>query len=177
MFNKDGVNLAVALVGQRTLEDINALRKVTVMLPKLETRIDPAFFINEQEIMLNKNILEEQPATALVFDCEMYKLPEGRGKVMKRYFQVRKNELMYYTSIYSSSVWNERPLFRVNMRNILHVQVLEVKENKITLNVDFMANEAWQKLVVMSEEKEVGVNFFVILKFLIRFDKHKSNNG
>lgn len=46
----------------------------------------------------------------------------GYKKVI-RYFQVTKTEFKYYNSVFSSSVWNDKPLFRVKLSNVETINI------------------------------------------------------
>jgi hypothetical protein len=58
---------------------------------------------------------------------------KGYKKVI-RYFQVTKREFKYFHSIFSSTVWNDKPLFRIKLSDIEKITVSDDDRVKIKFN-------------------------------------------
>ena len=84
-------------------------------------------------------------------------LSKNGYKKVVRYFQVTKSEFKYYNSIFSSSVWNDKPLFRINIKNV----------DKITISDDDIVKMKFNdvKFLFKMQIKEQEEENFTILEF------------
>jgi len=87
----------------------------------------------------------------VIYDTEFVIINEFKNgiKCVSRYFQITKTELKYFQSIYSQSVINDRPLFRIPLTDIKKVTLLDndnirMKLHKIKLifQISYELNES-----------------------------------
>ena len=89
---------------------------------------------------------------AVIYDTEFFIINEFKTgiKCVGRYFQITKSELKYFQSIYSQSVINDRPLFRLPLIDIQKITLLDddnirMKLHKIKLifQISYDLNESF----------------------------------
>ena len=106
-------------------------------------------------------------------------------KAVDRYFQVSKTCLKYFTSSYSASVLNSKPLKIIEIKEIENIElnnddILKGKQANISLNFVLRMTQEFYKSNISQdeifkvdeefhfgfEEKENGVNFIKIIFFI-----------
>jgi hypothetical protein len=100
-------------------------------------------YLNEKEILISKTNLDQLSQDDIIYDGELFKLNINKNgyKRVIRYFQITKKEFKYYNSIFSSSVWNDRPLYRINLENITNISISNDEMYKIKFNdIKFVFN-------------------------------------
>ena len=104
----------------------------------------------------------------------------GYKKVI-RYFQITKTELKYYNSIFSSSVYNDKPLFRTLISNIDKIIISTDNMLKFKFNDIKFAFQLFLKKVINSstnsywnddvcefgcEDPQLGVSFIKVIMLI-----------
>jgi len=107
-------------------------------------------------------------------------------KVVDRYFQVSKTKIKYFKSIYSASVWNNKPLKIIDINEIENIELKYdelFKECHPNIELNFIigmndkfyeqSNKNKEEIFKVDEdfhfgfeEKEYGVTFMKILFFI-----------
>lgn len=108
--------------------------------------------LNSKEILINEERLRKLPLDAIIYDGEIYRITTFRNtyKTQIRYCQITQKEIKYFSSIYSSSVWNDKPLLRIPIKNVINITI---------------ANEEITKL------KYSGIN--LVFRLFLKFDESK----
>ncbi len=101
----------------------------------------------------------------------------GYKKVI-RYFQITKKGFKYFNSVFSSSVWNDKPLFRTNIWNIADIKVsnndtvkIKFSDVKLLIEMHFTVNEEENENILELgwSDSEVGISTIKILIFLKKY--------
>lgn len=136
-------------------KEVNELKKIDLLLsiPHSETRISKDFIINDKEINITfEKIINCNQPTNVIFDGQIEKVNIFKNgyKLVMRYFQITRSEFRYFNSIFSSSVWNDKPLFVIPIKNIRDIKISnesdkilsKVKRNlKIILDIEIVIDE------------------------------------
>ncbi len=109
----------------------------------------------------------------------MLRINAGRSgyKKVLRYFQITKHEFKYFNSIFSSSVWHDKPLYRVKIENIKNVKIsnddmVRFKFEDVNFVIDIVdANDKF--LQFGWEDSEEGLSVIRIILLLKQFYKVK----
>ena len=95
-------------------------------------------------------------------------------KDANRYVSITKYEVKYFKSMYSSSVWSDRPLSIINIRDIKEIKIIKNKKNSFyILNINLL-NEGIYRFG--TKDSIVAENIYKILSYLVRIkDKEHSD--
>ncbi len=117
-----------------------AQKDLILPLVRKETNIDPTFLQNESKIVINeKKILGLSDSNfvinldAVIYDLEVFKMTifNGDNRYAQKYCQITKKEFKYFSSIYSSTVWQDRPLLRLPIIDIEKARLKYNQHHKI----------------------------------------------
>jgi hypothetical protein len=158
---------------QQAYKDKNEL---ILSVPNLDTRIDKKCFLNEKEIIIKPKIIMELNIDSVLYDVEMLKISSSKYGLKKviRYLQLTKTEFKYYNSVFSSSVWNDKPLFRTSIHNIDRITVgsndvtqLMFEDIKFSFKIYFKELDGVITFLEFGcEDVELGVAFIKVLLLL-----------
>eukprot|EP00340_Litonotus_pictus_P005306 CAMPEP_0170527074 /NCGR_PEP_ID=MMETSP0209-20121228/12513_1 /TAXON_ID=665100 ORGANISM="Litonotus pictus, Strain P1" /NCGR_SAMPLE_ID=MMETSP0209 /ASSEMBLY_ACC=CAM_ASM_000301 /LENGTH=180 /DNA_ID=CAMNT_0010817329 /DNA_START=226 /DNA_END=764 /DNA_ORIENTATION=- len=115
-------------------------------VPNSDSKIDAQFIQNNSQVNITLNkIIRLNNATGVLYDCQLEKINYFKNsfKYVTRYFQITKYDLKYFNSVFSSSVWNDKPLMKLPIKNI--------KEIRVSPNSEYILSKARSKMVVIIE--------------------------
>lgn len=170
-------------------------------IPNFDTRIDKELYWNDKEILISEKKIQELPKDSVIWDGEMLKISLSKNGYKKviRYFQVTKTEFKYYNSIFSSSVWNDKPLFRTPIIKIENISIsnddmIKMKFNDVkfafhliiknlVLNIDLRRRDKDVNVIKSNnedviylefgwEDPEIGIALIKVLMLLKRINKN-----
>jgi hypothetical protein len=141
-------------------------KELIIAINPKQTNIHKVLKINENDIKINKTSLSylneskfkilNLELDSVIYDMDLLKLNNLKHlqKVSLKYSQITKNYFKYFKSIYSSTVWQDRPLLKIPLSNIDKVIAVKCKSNlpKILKNK----------------------NIYILIQFFIKFDKSKN---
>ena len=124
--------------------ELNKLRNIELILniPHSETRINKEYLLNDKEIKITfdkiiyLNHLNINSTNKVIYDGQLEKVNFNKYgyKLVLRYFQITKDEFKYFNSIFSSSVWYNKPLFVIPIKNIHKIDFSKDSQNIILKN-------------------------------------------
>lgn len=124
------------------------LSRIVFPISHSETRIKKNFMLNDKEICISFNRIiysyieykDEGVNTdkIIIFDGQIEKISYLKTgfKSVERYFQVTTNEFKYFNSVFSSSVWNNKPLFSISLKNIVSISFSSKNESIISKDIN-----------------------------------------
>ena len=65
----------------------------------------------------------------IIYDGEIYKIQKNKTNIFQlinRYFQITKNSFKYFSNVYSSQVYNNKPLLQFDIRQISNIEILNI---------------------------------------------------
>jgi len=175
-----------------------AKKKIIVDVP-VESQIHRLLIGNDEKLEITEKKLEALEDNAIIYDGILNKINyiNGNQKLVPRYCQATKKEFKYFKSMYSSTVWQDKPLFRVPFEDLEHVIIVKdesvkhknpdikfifqisvkldseifkySKEHKIDL--EFVKNTCQNVLEFATDNIETGFAFFKILHFMLGIGK------
>lgn len=124
------------------------LSRIVFPIAHSETRIKKNFLLNDKEICISFNRIinsyieykdkRVNSDNIIIFDGQIEKISYLKTgfKSVERYFQVTTNEFKYFNSVFSSSVWNNKPLFSISLRNIVSISFSSKNESYISKDIN-----------------------------------------
>ena len=92
---------------------------------------------------------------SVIYDIELLKLGNLKNlqKVSLKYSQITKCCFKYFKSIYSSTVWQDRPLLKIPLSNIEKITVIRCKNNLPKILKNKNINILIQFSIIFDESK------------------------
>lgn len=157
---------------------------VTVNLPKSATQIDKSLLSSIDRISLTYSLLSSIDNFCILYDGEVFKIQKNKTgyKIVTRYFQITKNCFRYYNSIYSSQVYNNKPLVQFDVRHIGNIDisndnVLKFKYDKIAFSFTIYLDNHKDFFEFGTDDPEFGSCIIKVLTLIINYhDDMESKN-
>lgn len=135
----------------------NGIDNVELLLniPHSDSKIHNSFIHQNYISLTYDRVMNLKDKSAVIYDSVLDKINffKSAFKCVTRYFQLSLLELRYFNSLYSSSVWNNKPLHRIPLKNICDIRVSPESE-----------------MIVSKSHKK---NLSVIIEIEIKFDNSK----
>ena len=150
---------------------------VTVNLPKSATQIDKNLLTSSTgRIVITYSLLSSIDNFCILYDGEVFKIQKNKTgyKIVTRYFQITKNCFRYYNSIYSSQVYNNKPLVQFDVRHIANIDisndnVLKFKYDKITFSFTIYLDNRKDFFEFGTDDPEFGSCIIKVLMLIINY--------
>jgi hypothetical protein len=120
----------------------------------------------------------------IIYDGEIYKIQKNKTNIFQlinRYFQITKNSFKYFSNVYSSQVYNNKPLLQFDIRQISNIEILNI--DSLELNEKYSDYFCFIIKLINNDDifafattnKENGENIIKILNLLRKYYKDKGN--
>ena len=158
---------------------------VSVSIPKSSTQIDKNILSNSSEkIILSYKLLNEIDNSCILYDGEVLKIQKNKTgyKIVSRYFQITKNGFKYYNSMYSSQVYNNKPLVQFDIRHISNIEIssdniLKFKYEKIKFAFTIYLDNNKDFFEFGTDNPEYGSNIIKALTLIINYHDDMSSKS
>jgi hypothetical protein len=130
-------------------QNIEQLRKnkdnIIVQVKKQQSNIHKELYLNDNEVLINEKTLQALNKSkilhnidCIIYDLEMFKINNHKKdvKLIERYCQVSKKYFKYFKSIYSSTVYLDKPLLRLPIANIDKIMISKSNKDAKFKNVE-----------------------------------------
>ena len=101
--------------------------------------------------------------------------------MINRYFQITKNSFKYFSNVYSSQVYNNKPLLQFDIRQISNIEIIDITSLELNEKysdyfcfVIYLTNKN-DTFAFATINKEYGENIIKILNLLRNYYKDKGN--
>ena len=165
---------------------INLNQLFSNSIPSKENIIDKQLIKDKQSnnIEISYKILNSIDISMIIYDGEIYKIQKNKTNIFQlinRYFQITKNSFKYFSNVYSSQVYNNKPLLQFDIRQISNIEILNI--DSLELNEKYSDYFCFIIKLINNDDifafattnKENGENIIKILNLLRKYYKDKGN--
>lgn len=163
--------------GTRTKKKVGTTHlrcKVSIPFPLRKTFMRrEALSIGKEDsdtVELSYNLLDTLDNTCIIYDGNILKLhltnsSTGEYKIVTRYFQITKNAFRYFNSIYSSEVYNGKPLVQFDIRHIENIQIARKSEN-FSFGFDIYLDNSKDEFHFGTDDVDFGENIIKVIMLI-----------